>query len=246
MTAPAYVATKPGSADRFVPGPGLPTITPTPQLVSDQTSLNNILAAAGRAGIEIRFYATGTAPGPQTVWPFVHTVNGNAADSSGDVAVAGGGGPIASTSITDSTTTGRAVLTAASQAAARAAIGAVDSAAVTAAVTAVVGAAPGTLDTIAEIDAAINNDPSFATTMATALATKPTLDGAGHIPLSTLPIGSTFTITSPDGGTTWTDKAGTTITARPTSRTDLVMECETTGSTLPAWAITGDYLAKIN
>lgn len=36
----------------------------------------------------------------------------------------------------------------------------------------ILGAAPETLDTLAEIDNALNNDPNFATTMTTALATK--------------------------------------------------------------------------
>lgn len=39
-----------------------------------------------------------------------------------------------------------------------------------------VGAAPTTLDTLAELDAAINNDPNFATTITTALAGKQPLD----------------------------------------------------------------------
>ena len=43
---------------------------------------------------------------------------------------------------------------------------------VTAAINNILGAAPTVLDTIAEIDAAISNDPNFATTMATALASK--------------------------------------------------------------------------
>lgn len=40
----------------------------------------------------------------------------------------------------------------------------------------VLGAAPSTLDTLAEIDAAIGNDPNFATTITTALAGKQPLD----------------------------------------------------------------------
>ena len=46
--------------------------------------------------------------------------------------------------------------------------------AASAAVTALVNGAPGLLDTLLEIDAAIGNDPNFATTLATALATKAT------------------------------------------------------------------------
>lgn len=45
-----------------------------------------------------------------------------------------------------------------------------------AAVAAILGTAPTLLDTLQEIDAAINNDPNFATTLATQLATKAALD----------------------------------------------------------------------
>jgi hypothetical protein len=118
-------------------------------------------------------------------------------------------------------------------------------AAIAAAVAALVNSSPAALDTLKELADAINDDANFAATITTALAGKASVDGSGHVPLATLPVGASFTITSPDGGTTWTDKAGTTITVRPSSRTDLVMVCETTGSTLPSFAITGDYLAKI-
>ncbi|GJE45376.1 hypothetical protein [Methylobacterium soli] len=70
---------------------------------------------------------------------------------------------------------GRSLLTLADQAAGRTALGAVSLADVNAAIALLVGAAPSTLDTIAEIDAAIGNDPNFATTMATALAGKAAL-----------------------------------------------------------------------
>lgn len=46
----------------------------------------------------------------------------------------------------------------------------------TSALSALIGAAPSTLDTIAEIDAAINNDPNFATTVMTALSGKQPLN----------------------------------------------------------------------
>lgn len=48
--------------------------------------------------------------------------------------------------------------------------------AITAAIAALVNSAPGLLDTLAEIDAALNNDPNFAATMTTALAGKQPLD----------------------------------------------------------------------
>jgi len=54
----------------------------------------------------------------------VATVNGVGPDSAGNVVVSGGGGPITSADISDSTATGRAVLTAADAATARSAIGA--------------------------------------------------------------------------------------------------------------------------
>lgn len=90
MTAPTYVGVRPGASDQFVPGPGLPVLTSTPQLVSSQATLDAILAAAGRSGIELRFYASGTNPGPQTSWPYVHTVGGVAPDINGDVPGASG------------------------------------------------------------------------------------------------------------------------------------------------------------
>lgn len=67
MTAPTYVATKTG--DTFIPGPGLPTVTATPQLFSDQPTLNQVIAAAGVSGVELRFFTTGSggtvaAPAP--------------------------------------------------------------------------------------------------------------------------------------------------------------------------------------
>jgi lysophospholipase L1-like esterase len=160
---------------------------------------------------------------------YVKTVGGVVPDASGNVAVPPGGAAINDTtastsSVYSSTKTNTAIA---------------------AAIAALVNSSPSALDTLKELADAINDDASFAATMTTALAGKASLDGAGHVPLSLLPIGASFTITSPDAGTTWTDKAGTTITTRPSSRTDLVMVCETTGSTLPSFAITGDYLAKI-
>lgn len=67
----------------------------------------------------------------------------------------------------------------------------------------------------------------------------------GLLGLAQLPVGSSFHVVSTDGGTTWKDLAGTTLAARPTSRTDVRGIFETSGSTLPAWAITGDLLFKI-
>jgi hypothetical protein len=103
--------------------------------------------------------------------------------------VVGGGGSVVSTGITDSTATGRAVLTAATQAAARTAIGApaIDdttpsgsavfsstktNTAISAAIAALVASSPAALDTLNELAGALGNDANFATTMTNALAAK--------------------------------------------------------------------------
>lgn len=74
-----------------------------------------------------------------------------------------------------------------------------------------------------------------------------TPDDVGDIPgtvtLAQLPPGMIFQVVY--DGTSWHlgNETGPVITARPTDRTDLIMECiNTTGSTLPAWAIDGDRL----
>lgn len=71
---------------------------------------------------------------------------------------------------------GRSVTGQANAAAIRLLIGAVGATEVSAAIAQVVGAAPTTLDTLAEINAALNNDPNFASTVMTALAGKQPLD----------------------------------------------------------------------
>lgn len=84
--------------------------------------------------------------------------------------------------ISDSTTTGRAVLTAANAAAARTALSvysaAETDAAAAAAAAAVVSGAPGALDTLNELAAALGNDASFSTTISTALGNRLRVDGA--------------------------------------------------------------------
>lgn len=46
-------------------------------------------------------------------------------------------------------------------------------------------------------------------------------------------------------GTNWT-YAGTIVTARPTNRTDLVMQCvNSIDTSVPAWAIAGDRLLRL-
>lgn len=79
----------------------------------------------------------------------------------------------------------------------------------------------------------------------TANVTIPLSALTGLLGLAQLPAGGSFHVVSTDGGTTWKDLAGTTLAARPTSRTDVRGIFETSGSTLPAWAITGDLLFKI-
>lgn len=70
------------------------------------------------------------------------------------------------------------------------------------------------------------------------------LDAAAHVALAQLTPGLPFDVESTDGGTTWT-YGGVTVTSRPTGRTDVRMQCVTNGTTMPAWAITGDRLLKV-
>lgn len=63
----------------------------------------------------------------------------------------------------------------------------------------------------------------------------------GALSLANLPPGATFDVVL--DGSDW-KYAGATITARPTSRTDVVMQCVGATSTPPAWAITGDRLLR--
>lgn len=62
--------------------------------------------------------------------------------------------------------------------------------------------------------------------------------------LGALPTGSSFHIVWDTGTLSWKDLAGNALTARPSSRTDLRMVCETnaTPPVPPSFAITGDYL----
>lgn len=103
--------------------------------------------------------------------------------TTGGTAKAGDYQPSAA-NISDSTTVGRAVLTAASAGAARTALsvystGEADSA-IAAAVAALVDAAPGTLDTLNELAAALGDDPSFVTTINTALGNRVRTDTASQ------------------------------------------------------------------
>jgi len=86
----------------------------------------------------------------------------------------------AAANISDSTSTGRALLTAASATAARGTLDvyseAEADAAITAAVNSLIDAAPGTLDTLNELAAALGNDPNFATTVSTALGNRVRVD----------------------------------------------------------------------
>jgi hypothetical protein len=110
---------------------------------------------------------------------------------------------------------------------------------------AVIGAGADAAAARAAIGAGTSN-LALGTSSTTALAgDTPLSDLSGDVALSQLPTGADIHVESTDGGTTWKDLAGTTITARPTSRTDIRVIFETTGSSLPAWAITGDLLFKI-
>ena len=90
----------------------------------------------------------------------------------------------ASTNISDSTSTGRDLLTASNAGSARTTLSvystAESDAAITAAVNALVDAAPGTLDTLNELAAALGDDPAFATTINTALGNRVRTDTASQ------------------------------------------------------------------
>jgi hypothetical protein len=89
---------------------------------------------------------------------------------------------ITSAAISDATTIGKAVLTAATDAAACTAIGAYTSAqtdsAISTATANLVSSAPGTLDTLNELASALGDDPNFAATTATALGNRLRVDTA--------------------------------------------------------------------
>ncbi|WP_410877334.1 hypothetical protein [Nocardia sp. A7] len=84
--------------------------------------------------------------------------------------------------ISDSTTTGRALLTTTSATTARTTLDvystAQTDAAAAAAAAALVASAPGTLDTLDELAAALGDDPNFATTISTALGNRLRVDAA--------------------------------------------------------------------
>ena len=101
--------------------------------------------------------------------------------TTGSTAKAGNYAPAAA-DISDATTAGRALLTAANVGAQRTALDVytkseVDSAAAAAAA-GVVDAAPGALDTLNELAAALADDPNFATNTATALGNRVRVDAA--------------------------------------------------------------------
>lgn len=86
--------------------------------------------------------------------------------------------------ISDSTSVGRALLTAASAAAARTTLSAYSSSetdsAIAAAVAALVDSSPSTLDTLKELADALGDDPDFAATTATALGNRVRVDTASQ------------------------------------------------------------------
>ncbi|MFE7747313.1 hypothetical protein [Nocardia sp. NPDC057455] len=101
--------------------------------------------------------------------------------TTGTTAKAGNWTPAAA-DITDSTTLGRAVLTAANAAAARLSLDvpstADTAAAITAELDALVAGAPGTLDTLTEIAAALGNNPDAITEILAALGNRVRVDAA--------------------------------------------------------------------
>lgn len=91
-------------------------------------------------------------------------------------------GSVTSSQITDATTVGKAVLTAADGPTACSAIGAYTKAqtdsAISTATAALVASAPSTLDTLNELATALGDDPNFATTTSTALGNRLRVDAA--------------------------------------------------------------------
>jgi hypothetical protein len=67
--------------------------------------------------------------------------------------------------------------------------------------------------------------------------------GPTRLTVEQLPTGGVFHVYY--DGANWKDLAGNTISSRPSARTDIRMVCETSGTTLPAWAIAGDILWKL-
>jgi len=68
------------------------------------------------------------------------------------------------------------------------------------------------------------------------------LNSSGLALLAELAPGTVFEVVY--DGTNWS-YAGTTVTARPSNRTDLVMQCvNPIDTTVPAWAIAGDRLLR--
>jgi hypothetical protein len=136
MTAPMTLY-PPDRTESFDPGGELPIIDIAGTLVSDQDTLNAILAAAAAQGIFLYSSPWSGGNGSRTAIPYVKSItvndiehvpdeHGNVDLGSLDVGGGGGtgGGPVTSDDITDATSTGKAVLTATSAAAARTAIGA--------------------------------------------------------------------------------------------------------------------------
>lgn len=70
------------------------------------------------------------------------------------------------------------------------------------------------------------------------------IGGSGPITLEQVAPGTTFDVVF--DGSSWT-YAGAVVSARPTTRTDLVMQCvNPVDGTIPAWAVTGDRLLRVN
>ena len=101
-----------------------------------------------------------------------------------EIAAGSGTGPITAADITDSTTVGRAILTAAAASNARTTLAVYSSSetdtAIATAVASLVDSAPGTLDTLKELADALGDDPAFATTVNTALGNRVRVDTAAQ------------------------------------------------------------------
>jgi hypothetical protein len=222
MTAPTYVYIADEEIDNFFAGPGLPVLTQKAQLVSVQSTLDQLLAAAGRAGVELRTAATGgsSTPGQPPTY-LLDVVQGtnvtiDKTDPRRPVISSPGGGTVTSSSITDATTVGRAVLTATDAPSARAAVGAVGTArtvnghALTADVTVTKGEVG-----LGNVDNTADTAKPISTAQAAAFNLRPpavSWDGTGGTPARPVTVAGAFVLwfspTQPAGGGTVGGGAG--------------------------------------
>lgn len=148
------------------------------------TLVTQVSDLATRTGTEIKTVRAEVAATTGSLASLSTTDKSNLVAAINEVAASSGSGPITAADITDSTATGRALLTAAAASNARTTLAVYSSAetdtAIAAQVAALVDSAPGTLDTLNELAAALGDDPAFATTVNTALGNRVRVDTAAQ------------------------------------------------------------------